>query len=132
LTLNDHEFSELYTYSTSGYHFQRATEHGIDVRVKATGTITIGIMSINLDSTPMIEIQIGTQSNQRSIIRRNQSTNVVDVSTPNILDYGGENAFKVMWEDGVVLVYRGSETSPFMVYAMEDSFGIDYFGLKSP
>jgi hypothetical protein len=89
-------------------------------------------MSINLDSTPMIEIQIGTQNNQRSIIRRNQSTNVVDVSTPNILVYGGENAFKIMWEDGVVLVYRGSEALPFMVYAMEDSFGIEYFGLKSP
>jgi hypothetical protein len=80
----------------------------------------------------MVEIQLGVQNNQRSLIRKNQSSNVANMSTPNILDYDDVNVFRVTWVDRVVLVFRGGEEWPFMAYTLEDAFSIRYYGLRSP
>jgi hypothetical protein len=125
-------FSELFTHNITGFHFRQATEPGLDIQVTATGPITIALTPLNLPYLPMVEIQLGVENNQRSVIRKNQSRNVANMSTPNILDYDDVNVFRVTWVDRVVLVFREGEEWPFMAYTLEDAFNIQYYGLKSP
>lgn len=79
----------------------------------------------------MIEILIGTQNNTRSVVRRNQETDVVVVPTPNIITQHQWNDFIITWANQVILVYRSNDTFPFMGYTMQDFFPVNFYGLRA-
>jgi hypothetical protein len=80
----------------------------------------------------MLEIIIGTANNTRSVIRRNQDSDVVVVPTRDILRFGETSGFRVSWANHIVLVFREGDEWPFLAYTMEDFYNVNFYGLRSP
>lgn len=79
----------------------------------------------------MIEIFIGTENNTRSIIRRNQDINEVNIVTRGILRNNEWTGFRIAWANHAILVFREGEEWPFMGFTMIDFFPVNFYGLRS-
>lgn len=78
----------------------------------------------------MIEVFIGGWSNQKSVIRKNQTKpDVVEEATPNALSGGEFRGFWVRWTDNVITVGREGEAAAFMSYDNPEAFPIRYVGV---
>jgi hypothetical protein len=80
----------------------------------------------------MLEVLIGVGNNTRTVIRRNQETDVVTVPTPGIISSDGWNGFRISWANHAVLVFREGEEWPFIGLSMIDFFPVNFYGLRSP
>jgi len=119
------------TVGDGEYSFFDGPHPGIVFRVNTENEVQIALTPFNLVWTPMIEIIIGTASNSRSVIRRNQETDVVIVPTPNIITRDQWNDFRVTWENRNILVFSGNDTFPFMAYTMQDFYNVNFYGLRA-
>jgi hypothetical protein len=100
--------------------------------VQTADEIHIALTPFNFPWTPMLEVIIGTGNNTRSVIRRNDETDVVVVPTPGIIRSDQTNGFRISWANHAVLVFRESEEWPFMGFTMVDFFPVNFFGLRAP
>jgi hypothetical protein len=101
-------------------------------RVEATDEVHIALTPFNFPWSPMVEIIIGANNNTRSVIRRNQDTDVAVVPTPGIIRSDQQNLFRIVWANHVVLVFRENEEWPFLVHTMVDFFNVNFYGLRTP
>lgn len=101
------------------------------MRVEAPMDVQISLNPVNFEAIPRMEIFIGAHNNTRSIIRRNGSENVVDISTPGILRPTGWNGFRVVYANWAILVLREGEQWPFMGFNMRDFYPINFYGLAT-
>jgi Farnesoic acid 0-methyl transferase len=99
--------------------------------VDAPHDVHLALTPFAFVSRPMIEVLIGISDNTRSAIRRN-GTDVVNISTPNILQSDVGNVFRISWTNFVILVFRGAEQFPIMAYSMEDIFPVNFYGIRTP
>jgi hypothetical protein len=112
--------------------FFAAPNPGIQLRVQSSDEIHIALTPFNFPWTPMLEIIIGAANNTRSVVRRNQETDVVVVPTPGIIRDGQLTGFRVTWANHIVLVFREGEEWPFMAFTMMDFYNVNFYGLGSP
>jgi hypothetical protein len=101
------------------------------VRVEAPQNVQISLNPVNFEAVPRMEILIGAHNNTRSIIRRNGTENVVDISTPGILSPIGWNGFRIVYANWAILVLREGEQWPFMGFNMRDFYPINFYGLAT-
>lgn len=95
--------------------------------------VHISLMAVPLVTIPRIEIFIGIANNTRSAIRRNgESTDVVNIRTPNILEGGRWNDFRVTWANFMVMVFQGNQQFPFMAWNMNEFWPINHYAVRSP
>lgn len=82
-------------------------------------------------SLPYYEIAIGTAGNQYSSIRNTMAgTDIVRVSTPNILDGSGYKSFWVRFYGGVIDVGRTGQSMAFLSHAIE-GYDLNTVGFSS-
>lgn len=80
----------------------------------------------------MLEVFIGTANNTESMVRVNRDdNNVLTVPTPNILQRGQWNDFRITWAEQVILVYRGNSPFPFLGFTMRDFFPVNSYGVRA-
>jgi hypothetical protein len=118
---------------TEGEVFQifEGLDPGMAIRVNATSHIQIVLLPIpHLVQQPRFDVLIGVSNNTRSAIRINSQNEVVNVSTPNILQAGRWNNFRVVWANFMVLVFKDNDIFPFMVYNMESFIPIAHYGIR--
>lgn len=90
-------------------------------------------MPISEIRVPRIEIFIGIANNTRSAIRRNgEATDVVNIRTPSILGDGDWSDFRVVWSNFMILVFKGGEEFPFMVWNVNEFWLITHYAIRSP
>lgn len=123
---------ETTTEGENFYRFFAFTSPGISLRVSVSQDAHISLNPFNFPALPNIEIHIGTHNNSRSIIRKNGRENVVDISTPEILNAKSWNGFRVVFVNWVVLVFREGDTFPFMAYNMQEFYPMGYYGIRTP
>ncbi|KAJ6640711.1 Ubiquinone biosynthesis protein COQ4 like, mitochondrial, partial [Pseudolycoriella hygida] len=121
----------MITEGNDDFSFFEAPPRGIVLRVNASSEIQIALTAFAFVWNPIVEILIGTNNNTRSEIRINQQTNVVTVPTPNILQQGQWNDFRVVWANQVIHVYRGNDSFPFMSYTMQLFFPVNFYGVRA-
>jgi len=122
---------DVITAPNAPFHHFDAPQPGINLRVNANNEIHIALTPYSFLWSPMIEILIGTEDNTRSVIRRNNDTDVVTIPTPNIIEEGQWNDFRVTWANHFVLVFRSNDTFPFLGYNMQDIFPVSFYGLRA-
>ncbi|KAG5668554.1 hypothetical protein PVAND_016492 [Polypedilum vanderplanki] len=120
------------TDGNENYEFHPGRSPGIQMRVQSNDEVHVALTPFNFPWTPMIEIIIGAANNTRSIIRRNQETDVVTVPTPGIIRAGQWNGFRITWANHAILVWREGEEWPFMGFTMTDFFPVNFYGLRAP
>lgn len=80
----------------------------------------------------MLEIFIGGWNNTKSAIRKNQvRPGEVTVKSNEILNRAEFRHFWMTWVNGVLSVYRDNMTKPFMAYAIEELFPINFYGIRT-
>lgn len=123
--------TDIITAGNAPYHYFEAPHPGINLRVTADNEIHIALTPYSFTWTPIIEILIGTADNTLSVIRRNEETDVVTIPTPDIIEQGTWNDFRVTWANHFVLVYRSNDTFPFFGYNMQDIYPVNFYGLRA-
>lgn len=123
--------SDKTTEGNDEYSLFEALFPGIVIRVNASNEVQIALTSFNFTSSPIIEIFIGATNNTRSIIRTNQDIDVVTLATPNIIARNQWNDFRVSWLNDGIIVYSGDSHIPLMNFTMQDSFPINYYGVRA-
>ncbi|KAG5666160.1 hypothetical protein PVAND_017639, partial [Polypedilum vanderplanki] len=129
--MNYQYYFDTITNSNENYQFHLASNLGINLRVQTNDEVHVALTPFNFPWTPMIEIFIGAANNTRSIIRRNQETDVVTVPTPGIIRADQWNGFRITWANHAILVWREGEEWPFMGFTMTDFFPVNFYGLRS-
>ncbi|KAG5668553.1 hypothetical protein PVAND_016491 [Polypedilum vanderplanki] len=114
------------------YQFFSGPAPGIQLRVMTANEVHIALTPFNFPWTPMIEIIIGAANNTRSIVRRNQETDVAVVPTPGILNENFWNGFRITWANHIVLIFREGDQFPFLAFTMMDFFNVNFYGLRTP
>lgn len=98
--------------------------------VKAYENVHIALSDAKNRSVPPIEIQIGQLRNRESNIL-DQGVVVFRDGTRNLLNETVERTFIIGWRFGIVLVFREGDQFPFMAYDMQNSFSVNFFGLRT-
>lgn len=98
----------------------------------APNDVHISLNPVNFQAVPRIEILIGTANNTRSVIRRNGVENVVDISTPGILENASWSGFRVVFANWMVLVFKEGDTFPFMGFNMQEFYPMTFYGIRTP
>lgn len=100
--------------------------------MQSDNQIQIAFSQFGFLGTPLVEIFIGSANNTQSVIRINGEIDVVTVETPNIIQQNQSNDFRVSWADQNVYVFSGSESwPPFLSYAMQEFFPVNFYGLRA-
>jgi hypothetical protein len=108
--------SETTTDGNESYRFYRFPTPGIFARVVAPQNVQISLNPVNFEASPRMEVLIGVHNNTRSVIRRNGTENVVDISTPGILDAGSWSGFRIVFANWMVLVFKEGDAFPLIFF----------------
>lgn len=121
---------ELETEDKLEYTWFPAGPSGVVFRVRAAHDAHLALTSTEGLSNPMLEVFIGGWSNQKSVIRKNQSKpDVVEEATPDALSGSEFRGFWIRWTDNVITVGREGEAAAFMSYDNPESFPINFVGI---
>lgn len=120
------------TEGNSEYNFYRFPQPGIFFRVDAPREVHVSLNPFDFESSPRIEVHLGVANNTRSLIRINGNEDVVDVSTPNLLNDAGWSGFRIVFANWMVLVWRETDDFPFMAFNMQQFYPINFYGLRTP
>lgn len=122
--------TDTITEADDDSQFFEAPHPGIALSVNANSEVRIAFSTFNfMCECNMIEVLIGTANNTRSVIRENQTTNVVTV--PDVITKDQWNDYRITWANENILVSRGNDSFPFMSYTIQDSFPVNFYGLRS-
>lgn len=118
---------------TEGDNFQifEAPDPGLAIRVNAPQDVQITFLPTHILALPRFEVLIGISNNTRSAIRIDGQTEVVNISTPNILQDSRWNDFRIIWANWMVVIFRGNERFPFMVYNLESFWPVSNYGIRA-
>lgn len=120
------------TEGNSEYNFYRFPQPGIFFRVDAPREVHVSLNPVSFEAIPRMEILLGVANNTRSIIRINGNTDVVNVSTPNILSEAGWSGFRIALANWMVLVFREADQFPFMGFIVQEFYNVNFYGLRTP
>ncbi|CAG9801219.1 unnamed protein product [Chironomus riparius] len=114
------------------YRFYTAPNPGIQLRVNTNRGVRIALTPFNFLWSPSVEIVIGSNNNTLSTIIRNQDTQVVVASSPNIIRPDQWTGLRITWANHVILVTREGDHYPFLAYNLEHIFPVQFYGISSP
>ena len=129
-----YSFTELTTFNSTIYNWNSIRSNddwdALNVSVQAYENVHIALSDAKNTSVPPIEIQIGQSRNRESNVL-DQGVVVFRDGTRNLLSETEKRNFIVGWRFGIVLVFRDGDQFPFMAYDMQNSFSVNFFGLRT-